>query len=130
MIAKDALMKKVGGIVAMVTGAAGLAVAVIGTFLSAIVAVFASSDAGIAVLLIGVGTTILCIAIMVLGIMAVKTKEVVTGRRLYGYLLILCAIAASALLFWLPFVLLTAQAGTGFLLLRQARRYAAVVVLG
>ena len=97
VIAREALMKKVGGIVAMVAGAAGLAVAVIGTFLSAIVAVFATDDVGIAVLLIGIGTGILCIAIMVLGIMAIKTNEVVTGRRLYGYLLILCAIAASAL---------------------------------
>ena len=106
-------MKKVGGIVAMVAGAAGFAVAVIGTFLSAIVAVFATDDVGIAVLLIGIGTGILCIAIVVLGGMAIKTNEVVTGRRLYGYLLILCAVAASALLFWLPFVLLMVQVVVG-----------------
>ena len=106
-------MKKVGGIVAMVAGAAGLVVSVIGIFLSTIVAAFASRDAGIAILLSGIGTVILCIAIMVLGGTAVKTKEVVTGRRLYGYLLILCAAAASALLFWLPFVLLMVQVVVG-----------------
>ena len=107
-------MKKVGGIVAMVAGAAGLAVAVIGTFLSVIAATFASSDAGVAVLLIGIGTIILCVAIMVLGRMAIKTNKVIPGKgRQYGYLLILCAIAASALLFWLPFVLVMVQVVVG-----------------
>ena len=113
-IAEEALVKKVGGIVAVVAGAAGLVVTVTGTFLSTIVATFASSDAGYAMLLSGIGNATLCIAIIVLGRLAIKTTEMSAGNvRLYGLLLILCAVAASALLFWLPFVLLMAQVVVG-----------------
>lgn len=115
-------MKKVGGIVAIVAGAAGLVFVVVGTFISLLVAVFAGGNAGIAVVLGGTVGVGLCIAIMVLGAKAVKTSEVVTGReRLLGLLLILCAVAGSAFLFWLPFVLLMAQVVVGaiFVLLEK-----------
>ncbi len=115
-------MKKIGGIVAIVAGAAGLVFVAAGIFTSLIVAVFAGGNAGIAIVLFGTVGFGLCIAVMVLGAKAVKNSEVVTGReRLHGLLLILCAVAGSAFYFWLPFVLLMAQVVVGaiFLLLEK-----------
>ena len=106
----------------MVAGVAGLVVTVTGTLLALVVAAFASNDAGSMIGLRGIGTAVLCVAIIALGGTVIKSNEMVASYgRLYGFLLILCAIAASALLFWLPFVLLMAQVvvGATFVLLEK-----------
>ena len=109
-------MKKTGGIVAIVAGATGLIIAVVSTFLSLLLAPIFTSNIGTIETagLLGAGAVLLCIAIVVQGLSAIRTNGITRRKaRQIGITLILCAVAASALLFTMVFVILMAQVVVG-----------------
>lgn len=109
-------MRETGGIVAIVAGAVGLIFSGVSTFVGLLLAPVFTSDIGKiqSIGLRGAFAVLICIAIILLGRAAIKThgpsKE---NRRMVGGLLIVCAIAAAALLFDLALVILMAQVVIG-----------------
>ena len=118
-------MRETGGIVAIVAGAVGLIFSGVSTFFGLLLAPVFTSDIGKIQLigLRGAFAFLICIAIIVLGGAAIKADgPLKENRRMVGGLLIVCAIAAAALLFDLVLAILMAQVVVGASMVLLDRR--------